>query len=293
MKEIFVKWVPGTNATRDLLGSALVVVEEYEAQGYQLTLRQLFYQCVARDLIPNTLRWYKRLGEVVVKARLAGFIDWQSIVDRGRTPVMPSHWDGPLDLIDSAVAAYRLDRWAGQTFHVEVWCEKDALSGVLEPVCRLYHVRYLALRGYSSISAIYDGSKRFRAARIEGKRPVVVYLGDHDPSGIDMTRDVTDRLDTLTHQEGVDVRRVALNMDQIETYDPPSNPTKVGDSRSSDYIEKYGHESWELDALEPQVLDGLVSGAIFDFLDRPLYDMVVEQEEQDKRDIRKATDGLR
>ena len=126
--EAFIEWEPQRRSTAALLEDAQAVVDEYTAQGYQLTLRQLYYQLVARGRIPNQQRWYKRLGDVVSKARLAGLIDWFAIVDRGRVPVKPADWSSPSDILAAAANSYRLDRWAGQEHNVEVWCEKDALK---------------------------------------------------------------------------------------------------------------------------------------------------------------------
>ena len=292
MKEAFTDWKPKTETTRTLLIRAVGVVSEYAAQGYQLTLRQLYYQLVARDVIPNSQQWYKRLGGVVSNGRMAGFIDWSAIVDRGRVPIKPPDWSGPDAILRSAELTYRLDRWEGQQNHVEVWCEKDALSSVLEPICSRYHVRMLANRGYSSATALYDAAQRFQDADSDGKRVVVIYLGDHDPSGMDMTRDIRDRFDVLSWFQDIEVRRLALNMDQVERYGPPPNPTKFSDSRAMSYVSEYGPESWELDALEPQVLDQLVSGTIDDLLDRELFDERVRQEEADKVAIRLAAEAM-
>ena len=145
--EAFTDWKPRSDTNKHLLSRAIDVIGEYEDQGYELTLRQLYYQLVSRDIIPNTDTWYKRLGDVVSNGRMAGYIDWDSIVDRGRTPVIPADWSSPAALLKSAIRAYRRDRWEGQAYSVEVWCEKDALSSVIEPVADRYHVNFLALRG--------------------------------------------------------------------------------------------------------------------------------------------------
>ena len=292
MKQAFTEWGPRTSATRQLLRASIEVIDEYLAQGYELTLRQIYYQLVARSIIPNSQRWYCRLGDVVSRGRLGGHIDWSAIVDRGRVPVKPSDWSGPSAILAAAESSYRLDRWKRQGNHVEVWCEKDALSSVLEPICTRYHVRMLANRGYSSSTALYDAAMRFTAADREGQHVVVIYLGDHDPSGIDMSRDIRDRLELMTYGQTIDVKRIALNIDQVRHYQPPPNPTKFSDSRAKGYVLEYGMESWELDALAPRVLDDLVSNAIEDLLDRDLYDAQLAQEEQDKAAIREAAQGL-
>ena len=288
--ERFTEWAPRSENNKILLVQSTRIIAEYAQQGYQLTLRQLYYQMVARDIIPNSIKWYNKLGDVVTHGRMAGYIDWGAIVDRGRTPVMPSQWDNPADILSAAASSYRLDRWQGQPHHVEVWCEKDALSGVIEPVCRRYHVRFLANRGYSSSTAMYDAAKRFEDAWDLDRSTVVIYLGDHDPSGLDMTRDVADRLHTMTHGLEIQVQRLALNHDQVLDHQPPPNPTKMSDSRARDYVAHYGTESWELDALEPQILDTLISNSIEDHMDLGLYDSMLEREELDKLAILRAAE---
>ena len=85
------------------------VIEEYENQGYSLTLRQVYYQMVARDIIPNNQRSYKNLGSLINDARLAGLIDWNAIEDRTRNLKGRSHWEKPGEVIDSAAYSYHLD----------------------------------------------------------------------------------------------------------------------------------------------------------------------------------------
>ena len=160
---------------------------------------------------------------------------------------------------------------ANQNYCVETWCEKDALSGILEPIAQRLDIGYLANRGNSSDSAMYEAGKRLQAsARQEGKLPVVVYLGDFDPSGEDMTRDITSRLDRYS-QAGILVDRIALTFEQVQTFSLPPNPVKLTDSRAKAFIEKYGGDTWELDALEPSLLESLVSEAIEGYMDGDRY----------------------
>ena len=287
MREQFTEWTP-SRKTAVLLELVAQVIDDYQAQGYQLTLRQLYYQLVIRDVIPNEQRQYKKLGEMMTNARLAGLVDWDAIVDRGRFPVMAAQWHSPADILDAAASQYRLDRWEGQDYCVEVWCEKDALASVLEPVCDRYHVRFMANRGYSSATAIYAAAERLHEADQGDQEAVVIYLGDHDPSGLDMTRDIRDRLDMLTWSTPMYVERVALNFDQVQEHNPPSNPVKLTDSRSNGYQASHGRESWELDALDPQTLDRLVSETILRYLDTELYDARIEVEDLYRQAIRRA-----
>jgi hypothetical protein len=225
------------------------IIATYQAEGYSLTLRQLYYQHVARGLIANNDEEYKRLGELLNKARLGGLVDWAAIVDRTRNVEQNPHWDSPAGILDAVAEQFRYDTRDDQPNYIEVWVEKDALVGVLEQVCRRLDVPYYSCRGYSSQTGLYDAGKRLLRAERSGKIPHIVHLGDHDPSGIDMTRDIDERLEMFVGQP-VEVHRIALNYDQVQEFNPPPNPAKMTDSRASGYVERFGRTSWELDALD-------------------------------------------
>jgi len=252
-------------ASLALIAKANEIIAEYQAQGFDLTLRQIYYQYVSRDLIPNTQRSYKNLGGVINDARLAGMVDWNAIVDRTRELRDLSHWNGPADIIEACSQQFHIDKWAGQPYRPEVWIEKDALVGVFERVCQELDVPLLSCRGYTSQSEMWGASQRLLRYKSKKQTPFILHFGDHDPSGKDMSRDIVDRLELFTDGE-VKFQRLALNMDQVERYSPPPNPAKVTDSRAKGYIAEFGDESWELDALEPRVLDALVRSAIASIL---------------------------
>lgn len=259
------------------------IVEEYEAQGFELTLRQVYYQLVARGFIPNNERSYKNLGSLINDGRLAGLIDWYAIVDRTRNLRGNSHWENPESVIDSARYSYMLDRWENQPNYVEVWVEKDALIGIVSQICRELDVPHFSCRGYTSQSEMWSAAQRFiRQSHKESR--TIIHLGDHDPSGIDMTRDIQERLDMF----GADVfvKRVALTMEQIETFNPPPNPTKLTDARASGYIEEYGHECWELDALELKVITSLIRDEVTALQDPDLLYEIEHREKEDKSNIK-------
>jgi hypothetical protein len=264
----------------DLIQIVNGILDQYAAQGFTLSLRQLYYQLVARGYIENSIQSYKRVGTIVSDARLAGLIDWDMIEDRARETVIPAAWDTPGDIIKQAARQFRVNRWEGQTNYVEVMVEKDALSGILRPVCHDLHVRFTANKGYSSSSAMYEAGKRIAAARLEGKTPYIFYLGDHDPSGIDMTRDITERLQvfSLDRISKKHIDRLALNMDQVRQWNPPENPAKDKDTRYDAYVVKFGASSWELDAVEPVTLAGLVRDAVNSLIDRRQWDKIAKQE---------------
>lgn len=285
MKEAFESWKP-QGATLERVAQCESIVNEYAEQGLRLTLRQLYYQLVSRDLIPNTERSYKNVGIVLSNARLAGLIDWQAIEDRGRQPRSPNEYDSLKELVDAALWSYRLPRWKGQEKHVELWVEKEALAGVLQPLASEFHVTLMVNKGYSSQSAMYVSAKRILEI---GKDAVIFYLGDHDPSGEDMVRDIQERLNMFTREElEVDVQKLALTTAQVRQYRPPPNPAKLSDSRAAAYIAKHGRFSWEVDALNPRQLQTLIRTAFEEVIDQEMMDAIMEQEEKDKKRLRKA-----
>lgn len=267
-----VNFRPKALATID---SANAIVAEYAEQGFDLTLRQLFYQFVSRALIANTQREYKNLGSIVNDGRLAGLIDWSAIVDRTRSLRALPHWDSPADIVASCARQFRFELWEDQPYRVEVWIEKDALVGVIEGVCQEYDVPFFSCRGYTSQSELWGAARRL--LEHDTKDCLVLHLGDHDPSGMDMSRDIQDRL-RLFEANHVEVRRIALNPDQVAQYNPPPNPAKITDSRARAYIREHGHMSWELDALDPKVIDGLIRREIEDALDRERWDAALERQ---------------
>lgn len=275
--------------SRKLIAKANEIIADYQAQGFTLTLRQLYYQFVSRDLIPNKLTEYKRLGQVINDARLAGLIDWSAIEDRTRNVKGWKSWSDPESIIRSSAHGYAEAIWSDQPRHVEVWIEKDALIGVIEPACGRWRLPYFACRGYTSQSEQYDAGKRFEYLRDTGRKPLVLHLGDHDPSGIDMTRDNKTRLAMFAGM-GVEVKRLALNMPQVERYKPPANPAKLTDSRSSGYVEKFGESSWELDALEPKVIDKLIDDAVKKVVNMDRWNAALAHEEHSRIVLTKVSD---
>lgn len=261
-----------TADTLALIAKANVIVAEYVAQGYDMTLRQLYYQFVSRGFLPNQQKSYNRLASIVNDARLAGLMDWDRIVDRTRNLKSLSHWTDPAQIVAAVAEQFRVDLWDTQPHRVEVWIEKDALVGVIENVCEEFDVPYFSCRGYTSQSEMWAAAMRFvkrkQTARPgqtgpkRGQNTIVLHFGDHDPSGLDMSRDIERRITMFCDHHGAygafELRRLALNMDQVREYDPPPNPAKSSDARFAGYQQEHGNESWELDALEPTVIGALI-----------------------------------
>ena len=287
MPKIQYKEIAFKQKSLDLIELVNSVIDEYRAQGYELTLRQAYYQLVARGYIENNERSYKNIGSLINDGRLAGLIDWNSITDRTRNLRNRAHWDQPQDVIYSAKYSYLLDKWEGQPNYVEVWVEKDALIDIVGQACRPLDTPHFSCRGYTSQSEMWSAAQRFIRQKNREAR-YIIHLGDHDPSGIDMTRDIQERLEMF----GADVyvKRVALTMNQVTTYNPPPHPAKITDSRCGKYIDQYGEESWELDALEPQMLTKLITNEVTALRDDAIYQAICDREEAEKRELQTVAD---
>ena len=321
MREYYEKYKPN-DETQKLLEHIVRIVEDYSAQGLTLTLRQLYYQLVSKDLIRNEEKQYKRVGTIVSRARRGGLLDWDALEDRVRRPEQPSEFRDLEHLMRAAFNSYRLPRLMGQESYVELWVEKDALAGVLAPIADEYHVTLMVNRGYSSTSAMKSAGSRLRSVcqRMGVDMAVVLYLGDLDPSGEDMVRDVgarlreytndgwlikrngsgklqaedaLDRSNRLDPRIGVSVHKLALTMDQVEEYNPPPNPAKRTDSRFARFQERHGDESWEVDALPPTVLRDIIEGSLNELIDEDKVAEIKKREEEDKALLTKAVATLR
>lgn len=315
------KYRPDTDS-RWLIAQANQILEEYVEQGFLLTLRQLYYQFVARDLFPESRRWrlvgskwvrdpegtknaepnYMKLSHVVsTRAREAGMVDWEHLQDRGRYVRKFSHWDSPSDVVQDCIDQYRVDLWENQKTRVEVWVEKEALVDVVGRAAERWDVPYFPNKGYLSTSAAWDaGHNRFLKWKNEyGQDTIILHLGDHDPSGVQMTQDIRERIFRYSssygdlEMPGIEVRRIALNLDQIEEYNPPPDPAKQTDTRFARYFEEFGvDESWELDALDPNVIVELIEEEIDDIVDNSLFAKDQKRQEEHRGQLKEIVQSL-
>ena len=291
-----------------IIADANRIIHDYLRQGFTLTLRQLYYQFIARDLLPeswidptynlkqglpmgtkNTMKNYKRLGDLINDGRLAGKIDWDAIEDRTRNLQSGAHWSSPHSIVRACASQYAVDMWADQDAYVEVWVEKDALIGVLEGVCRELDVPYFACRGYTSQSEMWGAAQRLLERESDGKETTIIHLGDHDPSGIDMSRDIQSRLDMFG--SSATIERIALTFDQVQEHDPPPNPAKTTDARYRSYADLYGDESWELDALEPRVIVELIQQAVESKIDHDAWQDALDRQEIGRKELNQVSEG--
>lgn len=290
------------DANMVIISQAIEIIYEYDAQGLDLTLRQLYYQFVARDLIENRQSEYNRLGGIINDGRLCGLLPWNKLVDRTRGLEGHRTFPTPLTALktlsdvgdpDTGRPAdrwrYYRDLWEDQAWRPEVWIEKEALAGVVQEICDELRIDFFACRGYNSQSEQWRAGQRFAGYIKKGQRPIVFHLGDRDPSGCDMTRDNRARLEMFAGTP-IMVQRLALNQDQVDELKPPPNPLKMkagkfSDSRAEAYVamqEELGVEdpyvSWELDALEPSYIRDLISNAAAQIRDPDVWSRSLARE---------------
>lgn len=276
-----------------IISHAYDIAEEYINQDMTLTVRQMYYQFVARGLLGSGQKIYQRIVGALTQARLDGRfpIDW--IEDRGRRvgetdTERLDNVETALD--DSARRIYnhpywllRYGRWYGQPEKVFVWIEKEALAGVLEKNCNDLGVGLFPCKGYPSVSAISSWvSSTYEAMTADdevddgAEKAVIIYLGDHDPDGLQIPVSAGNLIRDIQNikEEPFDfeIRRVALTMGQIRQYNPPPFAAKTTSSRYATYVRDTGTtDAWELDALEPTVLRDLVVQNVEAHFDRDVH----------------------
>lgn len=269
------------DASMVIIGQALQIIFEYDKQGLDLTLRQLYYQFVARGLLRNSQSEYNRLGSIISDGRLCGLLPWDKLVDRTRGLSGHETYETPKAFLKEVIPQYKRDLWQDQAWRPEVWVEKEALTGVVSGICSQLRVDFFACRGYNSQSEQWRAGQRLAQYISKGQRPIIFHLGDHDPSGIDMTRDNRERLEMFAGTPVI-VQRLGLNMDQVEELQPPPNPTKLSDSRAEGYVQRFGYESWELDALDPTYIRNLIDDAVTRIRDEEVWGRSLAREVNDR-----------
>jgi len=307
---------------RYLIQKADEIINSYMKKGFDMTLRQIYYQFIALDTFPNNRRYswtgkkwvkdsngtknaqpnYDWLERTISNARLAGLIDWNAIVDRTRFVRKISTWNNPAEIVQSAIDSYKRDLFETQRARIEVWIEKDALIGVIEPTCAKLRIPCFSCRGYVSQSAMWRAGQRFIDIIHDEKQiPIILHFGDHDPSGIDMSRDIKERLELfinghLTIKSGkpleIIVERLALNKDQIKKFNPPPSPAKITDTRAKKYIQEYGNDAWELDALDPETLCKLIADEVKIYLDEEKWKKAERKEKREVKKLKKMMEQL-
>jgi hypothetical protein len=273
--------------TEALLQVALEVLQANNP----MTVRQVYYQLVSRQVIKNNRSQYQAVSNALVEARKDGTIPWEWIEDRLRRPRRVSMWNGLPDFADTARRAYRRNVWGSQPAYVEMWLEKDAISGIFEDALNRYGVTLNVGRGYDGWDSIHNAACRFLNKSEKGVHSTVLYFGDFDPSGEDMVRSLKERLEQLG--AAPDIRKCALSPDDVERYQLPPDFAKKTDSRSARFIAKHGDISVELDALPLDVLRSRIVEEVEQCLDLKALENVRRMEERDRQRLIRALARMR
>ena len=259
--------------TLNLIGDIRTILSSYNVR---ITVRQLYYQLVAKQIIQNNLNSYKRLDSILSDARKNGSLDFSAFVDRIRRPIKTSSWLDLKDFILSVKNSYHKDKWENQENYVEVWLEKDALAGIFEPITKKYDINLAIGRGYQSLSSLNDAARRFP----KDKEIHVLYFGDFDPTGLDIPRSAEKNLNDHFGLYPT-FEKLALTKADIDQYKLPPAPAKPTDSRTHAFVKVHGDIAVELDALPPDVLVERIEGNIIKYLDINQFkkDLHTEKEE--------------
>jgi hypothetical protein len=320
------------------------IIEEYDVR---LTVRQLYYRLVSPpyQLFPNNRNCYTGFDKILTKAREKGDVDWKKIEDRARSTLgvacrlvgkqihaisgmsdfeysWASHEEflnAMIDELKNCDKDFVIPMWENQPNYVEVWVEKDALASLFSALARGYRVVTFPSRGYSSFTKVMEAIEdRFMERAKQGQHIIVLHFTDHDPSGLDMTYDLQNRLATYfqhalanlavedektflaigkrcesTKTKIFNLYRCALTHDQVKQFGLASNPTKMADPRSKDYVAEYGNECWELDALPPTELRRIIQDSIARVTDLKLWAKRSKQLESEREKLKEKLRKLK
>jgi len=251
-----------------------------------MTIRQLFYRLVSAHVIKNQQKDYHQVIRLMTKARKDGRVDYQWIVDRSRAAYKSHMWQSMSELagaFERELVSYRSDWWTEQPNYVEIWCEKDTVTGSIEEVRDGYGLRVDANRGFNSTSNLWAGAERLMNECERGKHVHILYLGDWDPSGKDMERDLEARLLEYMPYGDFEIERVAIFKEDIDEYNLPPLLVKDSDSRTKKFVRQHGKNCVELDALPPDVLRDRLREAIEGHLDTEAWEraQIVEEAQRE------------
>lgn len=290
------------------------ILDQYD---FALTVRQIYYRLISDpyNLFENTRSKYTSFDRILTKAREQEEIDWTRIEDRTRQSI---GGEGKIDnetpeeflqaylwTLKNCWQYYDKKLWLRQQNFIEIWVEKDALSSLVSQASQEYRVLVFPSRGYSSFTKVKEGIKRLYQNTeiisggvddaITNKPTYVLHLADHDPSGLGMTQDLRNRF--ARYGAGfIKVERIALNIDQVRQSNLRPNPVKRADSRTADYVQSFGTECWELDALPPDELQKIIVTEIEKYIDQEAWEATEKEIEEGKKQIKgrleKITEGF-
>ncbi len=276
---------------REIAGIRTAILEVLSEQ-QPATCRGLFYALVARVAISKSENQYRStVIRLATEMRKTGRLPYPWLADNTRWMRKPASWSSMQDALDATSRFYRRALWLEQDAYVEVWLEKDALAGVVYSVTETWDVPLMITRGYASLSFLHSAATVIEEV---GKPVFLYYLGDHDPSGVDISRTVEAELRRMAPSAELTFTRLAVDPDQIRSMNLPTRPTKGGDTRAA----RFSDESVEVDAIPAPILRQLVEDAITRHVDPDRLGalLAVEQAEQESlaaisRELRRQTAG--
>ena len=264
----------GSYSVGEVVSMAAEIMRDYPKLTF--TLRQLYYRAVASKFYPHNKTSYNRFSQALVSGRLRGQLDYKRMIDMSRPEYLndPRESDPAKRLkgsLQELIEEFNVNAWSEQPTYIEVWMEKEALSRIILPTCKNYNVNLMVGRGYSSASQLLKAIDRFP----EGKRVLVLYLGDHDPSGYHIEERLRGRLQeyAIWRSKSLDlqVKRLALTYDQVERFSLPSIKLKPRSQKYAEYVARFGNNAWELDALEPEFIPTLIKNELESTMDMNLW----------------------
>lgn len=256
-----------------------------------MTVRQVFYRMAVQGVVPKQeRRGYNTVQRLLVEMRREGRIPYSWIVDSSRTIRRPTTFDSMEDALRNTARAYRRSLWTDLPVYIQIWLEKEALTGVLWDVTDRWDVPLWVSRGYTSLSYLHSGAERIQAAIEAGRRVYVYNFGDHDPSGVNAWEKLQETIRAfIDDPQAVEFERVAVTPEQIDAWDLPSRPTKKSDTRSKAWS---AGESVEMDAIPPARLKELVRGCVERHIPRRELDYIRAIEEEERQTLRHIADRM-
>ena len=249
-----------------------------------MTVRQVFYQATVRGIVDKTEAGYCKVQTDLVLMRTEGFtyrgdhlrLPYNWLADNTRWQRAPRTFSSVEQALNETARLYRKSLWDSADAYVEVWLEKDALSGVVYPVTSMFDVPLMVARGYASLSFLHSAAEAMNDMSV----PVYVYhLGDFDPSGVNAGEKIEQTLKELAPQADITFERIGVTPEQIAAWSLPSRPTKASDSRAKGF----GDISVELDAIEPSRLRSIVQEVIERHLPPDQYEVLKQAEASERR----------
>jgi len=265
----------------ELLTQVQEIINSYD---FALTLRQIYYQLVARQIIPNEQRYYKKLSRLCVTGRDEGILPEEGFADRLRAVDKLSSWLDLNEFIQAVKRSYRKDKWQNQDNYLEIWTEKDALRSVLTEITYQYDVALMVARGQLSRTEVYRTAERYKAQN--DKECYLYYCGDFDPSGLSIYDSIKKRI--MDFGVFINFERIALTQKQIEKYQLPSDPAKQSDPNYNKFVSIYGSDMVvELDSLPPDVLRKIIEDCILQNIDEGYLVQMLRKEKGEKIKLNK------